>query len=54
MHNATMLKSDPNSGELHVVIVPHSGTDALSGISGRLTITIEGKQHNYDLEYELK
>ena len=54
MHRGTMLKSDPNSGELEVGIVPHSGTDELSGISGRLIISIEGKQHTYDLEYELK
>jgi hypothetical protein len=54
MHNGTMLKSDPNSGVLSVAIVPHSGTDKLTGISGRLTITMEGKQHRYDLEYELK
>lgn len=54
MHNGTMLKSDPNSGVLSVAIVPHSGTNQLTGISGRLTITIEGKQHRYDLEYELK
>ena len=54
MHRGTMLKSDPNSGELEVVIVPHSGTDELSDISGRLIINIEGKQHSYDLEYELK
>ena len=54
MHRGTMLKSDPNSGELDVVIVPHSGTDELSDISGRLIINIEGKQHSYDHEYELK
>ncbi len=54
MHNGTMLKSDPNSGVLSVAIVPHSGTDHLTGISGKLIITIEGKQHRYDLEYELQ
>lgn len=53
MHRATMLKSDPNSGQMEVAIVPHSGTDGLTGISGRLIIKIEGKQHHYDLEYEL-
>jgi hypothetical protein len=53
MHRGTMLKSDPSSGELKVEIVPHSGTDGLTGISGRLIIKIEGKQHRYDLEYEL-
>lgn len=53
-HHGTMLKSDPNSAELHVRIVPHSGTDELAGISGNLVIKIEGKQHIYELAYELK
>lgn len=53
LHRGTMLKSDPNSGALEVAIVPHSGTDDLTGISGRLMIRIEGKQHSYELEYEL-
>ncbi|MDQ1454070.1 MAG: hypothetical protein QOK38_3936 [Acidobacteriaceae bacterium] len=53
MHNASMLKSDPASGMLQVTVVPQSGTDELSGLSGKLTITIEGGKHSFDLEYEL-
>lgn len=53
-HHGTMLKSNPNSAELHVRIVPHSGTDELASISGNLVIKIEGKQHIYELAYEIE
>jgi hypothetical protein len=53
MHNASMLKSDPASGVMQVTVVPHSGTDGLVGLSGKLTITIDAGKHSYDLEYEL-
>lgn len=53
MHNASMLKTDPKSGVLQVVIVPHSGTDELTGLSGKMTITIESGKHSYDFEYQL-
>jgi hypothetical protein len=36
-----------------VAVVPHSGTDELTGLSGKMTITIEGGKHSYDLEYQL-
>lgn len=38
---------------LVITIVPDSGTDELTGISGTLAIIIEGKKHSYDLEYTL-
>jgi hypothetical protein len=53
MHNASMLKSDPASGVMQVVVVPQSGTGELAGLSGKLTITIDGGKHSYDLEYQL-
>lgn len=53
MHNATMLKSDPRSGALQIVVVPQSGIGELAGITGKMTIAIEGGKHNYDLEYQL-
>lgn len=53
MHNASMLKSDPASGGMQITVVPQSGTDKLAGITGKMTIVIEGAKHNYDLEYEL-
>ena len=34
-------------------IVPDSGTDALNGIAGRLTITIADGKHLYSFEYTL-
>ncbi len=39
--------------ELNVVIVPASGTDGLTGISGDLEIVIEGGKHSYVLRYAL-
>lgn len=38
---------------LVITVVPDSGTDGLTGISGALAIIIEGKLHSYDLEYTL-
>ena len=38
---------------LLITIVPDSGTEELTGISGTLAIIIEGKQHSYDLEYTI-
>jgi hypothetical protein len=49
-HNATMNRGVP---QLNVVVVPDSGTGELSGISGSMTIRIEGGKHFYDFEYTL-
>lgn len=38
---------------MDVVIAPGSGTGALEGISGRMTIAREGGVHSYVLEYAL-
>jgi Protein of unknown function (DUF3224) len=53
MHNASMLKSDPKSGVMQIVVVPHSGSGELTGLTGRLNIVIEAGKHSYDLEYQL-
>lgn len=50
-HTGTMQKG---VSSMTVTVVPDSGTDELSGIAGRMTIVIEGRQHNYDLEYRLE
>lgn len=50
MHRGSM---SPAGQTLEVTVVPGSGAGALSGISGTLAIRIEGKQHFYDLDYEL-
>jgi hypothetical protein len=39
--------------ELSIVIVPGSGTGQLTGITGTLGIEIVGKEHFYNVEYEL-
>jgi len=50
-HNATMTAGVP---AMNIVVVPGSGTGALSGISGRMTIDIAaGGAHSYTFEYEL-
>lgn len=38
---------------LSIVIVPHSGTGQLTGISGTLAIRIVNGQHFYDIDYSL-
>lgn len=44
---------DRGKPELRVMIVPDSGSGGLAGISGTLTIRIEGGKHFYDLEYRI-
>jgi hypothetical protein len=50
MHTGTM-----NRGEMSLIItvVPDSGTGELTGLSGELKIVIEGKEHRYEMEYQL-
>ena len=42
-------------GEMHmnITVVPDSGTDQLTGISGTFTIIITNGKHSYDFEYTL-
>ncbi len=49
-HFATM---DANGPKMNVAIVPGSGTEALTGITGTFTIVIADGQHTYDLAYDL-
>ena len=49
-HSATMTAG---KGDLKISVVPSSGTEELQGISGKLTIKIEGGKHFYDFEYSL-
>ncbi len=49
-HNATMNRGEP---QLNVIVVPDSATGDLTGLSGKLTIKIENKQHFYEFEYTL-
>ncbi len=49
-HKGTMSKGVYN---MNVTVVPDSGTDELVGITGTMTIIIEGGKHSYKFEYTL-
>lgn len=51
LHRGTMSKT--GASELTVVVAPDSGTGALEGILGTLTIKVEGGKHLYDFTYTL-
>jgi hypothetical protein len=40
--------------QLNISVVPDSGTGELTGISGTMTITIEGKKHWYNFRYTIQ
>jgi len=50
-HTGIMTRGTPS---LNVTVVPDSGTGELTGLTGRMDIIIEGKQHSYVLDYEIK
>jgi hypothetical protein len=50
-HHGLMTRSVP--GEWIVVVVPDSGTEGLKGLTGRMIISITGKDHAYTLDYSL-
>jgi hypothetical protein len=49
-HSSTMNRGEATQ---NINVVPDSGTDELTGLTGSLTITIVEKQHYYDFEYSL-
>jgi hypothetical protein len=49
-HSGTMNRGEQ---ELLITVVPDSGTGELEGLSGTMTIIIEGGKHEYDFEFEL-
>jgi hypothetical protein len=49
-HNGTMSKG---VASMTVTVVPDSCTDALAGLTGTLTIIIEGRTHSYVFDYTL-
>jgi hypothetical protein len=49
-HNGTM---DRGARSLSISVVPDSGTDGFTGITGRMQIDITGGQHFYTFEYVL-
>ena len=48
-HNATMNRG---AGELNIVVIPDTGTDQLTGLSGRMNIIIADGKHSYEFDYE--
>jgi hypothetical protein len=51
LHRGTMTRA--GASDLSVTIAPDSGTGALTGIEGALTIRQEGGRHHYELSYSL-
>ena len=49
-HKGTMSKG---AFMIDVRVVPDSGTDQLTGLSGSMAIVIEGNKHSYSFEYTL-
>jgi hypothetical protein len=49
-HNGIMNRGE---GTLSVVVVPDSGTDGLTGLTGSMQIKIEDGKHFYDFEYTI-
>jgi hypothetical protein len=49
-HSGTMTRGMP---QLSVSVVPDSGTEALTGLTGRMTIKIDGGSHFYEFDYIL-
>ena len=50
-HTGVMTRGTPS---LNITVVPDSGTGELAGLTGKLDIIIEGKQHSYVFEYEIR
>ena len=51
LHRGTMTSA--GGGDLSILIAPESGTGALAGIEGTLSIEIRDGKHFYDLAYRL-
>jgi hypothetical protein len=50
-HTGIMTRGTPS---LNVTVVPDSATGELAGLTGKMDIIIEGKEHSYVLDYDLK
>ena len=49
-HSGTMNRGAP---QLSVSVVPDSGTEELTGLTGTLSIQIAGGKHSYAMDYEM-
>ena len=50
-HTGIMTRGTPS---LTVTVVPDSGTGELVGLTGKMDIIIEGKEHSYVLDYDIQ
>ena len=50
-HSGTMTRGVP---ELSVTVVPDSGTDALTGLAGKLAIHVDANGHTYEFDYTIE
>ena len=49
-HNATMNRG---VGDLNIIVIPDTGTEQLTGLSGKMNIIIDAGKHSYEFDYEL-
>ena len=49
-HNATMTRGEPY---LNIIVVPDSGSGALTGLTGKMNIVIADGKHSYEFDYGL-
>jgi hypothetical protein len=50
-HTGIMNRGTPT---LTITVVPDSGTGDLTGLTGRMDIIIEGKEHSYVLDFDIQ
>src|SRR5262245_35459020 len=51
LHEATMRRG--GEFDMSIVVVPESGSGELVGLTGRMTISIAGGKHSYQMDYRL-
>ena len=49
-HNATMNRG---AGDLNIIVIPDTGTEELTGLSGTMNIIVDAGKHSYEFDYEL-
>ena len=50
-HSGTMTRGEQR---LEITVVPDSGTGELAGLTGTMSIKIDGKKHSYELTYSIR
>jgi len=50
-HTGIMTRGTPS---LNITVVPDSGTGELTGLTGKMDIIIEGKQHSYVFDFDIQ